>query len=126
MRKGHRPRSKLVRLMIARLIQLHRETDPRRLCAKIGLSLTEEYCLRVWRETANSEMPHVIAALNWLNERRPEALPATEKTIRASEVSDNEADAKRTPKPRPEPPQRCDFGSLLRLSFPTLAEDSLT
>jgi hypothetical protein len=59
--KGLRPVPIHIRRAIARLVQLHYETHPKRIAATVGLS--PAYCTRLWRHMDQEEWPHVIAAL---------------------------------------------------------------
>jgi hypothetical protein len=50
-----------IRLAVARLIQLHYETHPKRVAATVGLSA--EYCKRLWAKSDRSEWPDNRMAL---------------------------------------------------------------
>ena len=59
--KGLKPTPLKVRLTIARLMQLHYETHPRRIAATVGLS--ERYCQRLWARMDRDQWPDSRIAL---------------------------------------------------------------
>lgn len=50
-----------IRLAIARLMEIHAETHPKRIAARFGLSA--EYCKRLWAQTERKEWPDNRIAL---------------------------------------------------------------
>jgi len=59
--KGLKPTPMKIRLTIARLVQLHYETHPKRIAATVGLSA--EYCKRLWAQIDRGEWPDNRIAL---------------------------------------------------------------
>jgi hypothetical protein len=68
--KGLKPTPMKVRLTIARLMQLHYDTHPKRIAAMIGLSAP--YCRRLWREMDMAEWPDSRLALQNFAEMKRE------------------------------------------------------
>jgi hypothetical protein len=82
--KGLKPVPMNIRLAIARLVQLHYETHPKRIAASVGL--TSAYCTRLWRHTDTADWPHIVAALQIFKDMR------RAKEGYAEHEADNQAD----------------------------------
>lgn len=66
--KGRKPTPMKVRLTIARLMQLHYETHPKRVAVSVGLS--PRYCQRLWAQMDREEWPDNRIALAVFAEMR--------------------------------------------------------
>jgi len=66
--KGLSPAPIRLRRAIARLMQLHYDTHPKRIAATVGLS--PAYCRRLWREIENEHWPQVTIALQVFGEMK--------------------------------------------------------
>jgi len=68
-RPGHHPIGKEAERRIARLMQLHVETHPKRVAQKVGLSA--KHIRRLWGKFEVRDMPPAEEALEILNPPRP-------------------------------------------------------
>lgn len=66
--KGLSPTPWKIRRAIARLMQLHYDTHPKRIAATVGLS--PAYCRRLWREVESEQWPQSTVALQVFGEMK--------------------------------------------------------